>query len=397
MALTGTIKTPEQEAAEREQLAQQRARMSPDEQLRYAQAVGADMAGRGIGQALGGMLGVDTRTAGEKRAGAVEKAKAEVQAAGVDPADTNAFYSAVVQALLRSGLVDEAMQVRKEWEVARLQGRRLDVQEKTAEGKQAVAEYNAATARQRAERMGPEFMQLLDAWQAAVEEGDTQRAQAITARLNFLSTQKGGTAAGVKLLDAGDRVQVLDAQGNVLREVVKGAKPLSEKDKATETRKSEAQERMKQAAVSGATRLITAVDDAMELVTTMNTGPQGRAQALVPGTPAYRLNERLETVRANVGFKELSDMRAASPTGGALGQVTERELKFLQSVLGSLELGVGAPELRKNLMRIRDSAEKVAQDNGGSAAPAAPAAPAEKPAATEKKRLKFNPSTGKFE
>ena len=39
-------------------------------------------------------------------------------------------------------------------------------------------------------------------------------------------------------------------------------------------------------------------------------------------------------------------MRDASPTGGALGQVSERELGYLQSVLGSLEQSQTADELR---------------------------------------------------
>ena len=47
-------------------------------------------------------------------------------------------------------------------------------------------------------------------------------------------------------------------------------------------------------------------------------------------------------------------MRENSPTGGALGQVTERELAFLQSVEGSLDQAQSEDQLRQILQRLRD-------------------------------------------
>jgi len=57
----------------------------------------------------------------------------------------------------------------------------------------------------------------------------------------------------------------------------------------------------------------------------------------VPGTQAKGTAGMIKTIQANIGFAELNDMRKASPTGGALGQVSEKEIDFLQSVIGSLE------------------------------------------------------------
>lgn len=57
----------------------------------------------------------------------------------------------------------------------------------------------------------------------------------------------------------------------------------------------------------------------------------------VPNTQAKGTAGMINTIKANIGFAELNDMRKASPTGGALGQVSERELMFLQSVIGSLD------------------------------------------------------------
>ena len=53
---------------------------------------------------------------------------------------------------------------------------------------------------------------------------------------------------------------------------------------------------------------------------------------MVPGTEAQATAAKLDTIKANIGFDKLQKMRDASPTGGALGQVSERELGFLQSL-----------------------------------------------------------------
>ena len=47
-------------------------------------------------------------------------------------------------------------------------------------------------------------------------------------------------------------------------------------------------------------------------------------------------------------------MREASPTGGALGQVSNQELTTLQSVLGNLSFSQSQDQLLRNLERLRD-------------------------------------------
>lgn len=84
------------------------------------------------------------------------------------------------------------------------------------------------------------------------------------------------------------------------------------------------------------------------------TGLFGGALANVPGTDAYDTRALVETIRANVGFDRLQAMREASPTGGALGQVTERELSFLQATLGNLDQYQNREQLLYNLGRFRD-------------------------------------------
>ena len=75
---------------------------------------------------------------------------------------------------------------------------------------------------------------------------------------------------------------------------------------------------------------------------------------MVHGTPAYSLNNRVSTIKANLGFDRLQQMRDTSPTGGALGQVAVQELEALQRSVASLEIGQDQKELTKNLGRIKD-------------------------------------------
>ena len=77
--------------------------------------------------------------------------------------------------------------------------------------------------------------------------------------------------------------------------------------------------------------------------------------AIVPRTKAKDYAQRLDTLKANIGFGELQKMRDNSPTGGALGQVTERELGFLQSVLGA----IGTDTKYETLLQTLDKAEQV--------------------------------------
>lgn len=74
---------------------------------------------------------------------------------------------------------------------------------------------------------------------------------------------------------------------------------------------------------------------------------------LTAGTATAALQSRIKTIRSNIGFNELSDMRQNSPTGGAVGNLSENEFNNLASLLGELE--VARPEeLTGKLNRLID-------------------------------------------
>lgn len=85
-----------------------------------------------------------------------------------------------------------------------------------------------------------------------------------------------------------------------------------------------------------------------------NAAGWGGLLASVPGTDAKRMGGFLDTVQAATGFDRLQAMRDSSPTGGALGAVSEREMDFLKASLGNLENTQDAETLGYNLARIKN-------------------------------------------
>lgn len=147
------------------------------------------------------------------------------------------------------------------------------------------------------------------------------------------------------MLSAANKSAITDVQRQLTQQKLDDLK-----EKAAE--RTDKKEAAKQAAVSHANKVLGDVSAASSLVSGPTTGIIGKAQSFVPGTDAYNLNQRLLTIKANLGFDRLQQMREASPTGGALGQVAVQELQALQASIGSLELGQDKKELTNNLNKI---------------------------------------------
>ncbi len=92
------------------------------------------------------------------------------------------------------------------------------------------------------------------------------------------------------------------------------------------------------------------------------TGLPGQVLENFGSTDARNLRGDLDRIKANIGFEELNKMRRESPTGGALGQVTERELQFLQSVQGALDQAQSPDQLERMLWDIKNSTMRLKQD-----------------------------------
>jgi len=122
------------------------------------------------------------------------------------------------------------------------------------------------------------------------------------------------------------------------------------------------------------------------------TGIIGSATKGIPGTQSRVLSGLLTTIKANVGFDKLQKMRAASPTGAALGPVSDFENKLLQAVVGDLEQSTTDDQLDRNLKRLDEEIYKIV-DNNGKPVGKPGAAPSTSSGTT--RRGRYDPATGK--
>jgi len=371
------------------------------------------MLGTGLSMATG--QNVDLRSPGAQRRAAEQAAREEIAKLTEEPGSPE-FYKAVMRVLQKNGLVDAAMEVAKQYQLATIGNRKADTADAAVEQRRDAAadatqqRRDAATvtaevARERIARMGSNFVQALDQYEAALQAGDMPRAEALKKYLDSQSQMKG--AGGVKLSPLGDRVEVIDAQGNTLRTIYKGEVPLTANQRLKkEQLDQKASDSLKRSSEQ-AGRILQFASKAYGMVNATTAGPGALSKA-VPGSPAYDLSKMLESVAANVSFGELQAMRAASPTGGALGQVSDFENRLLQAVQGSLDQGQSPGQLRAALRGITNTAFTLLQSietHGGPEAPARPAlgsapaapekAPAAKPAAGGDKVRVIRKSDGK--
>lgn len=109
------------------------------------------------------------------------------------------------------------------------------------------------------------------------------------------------------------------------------------------------------AAVAGS---LAALDDAAEF----RTAGQGPAMIrAIPGEfaeaallqPERNLRARIDQLKADIAFERLRQMRIESPTGGALGNVSNIELGLLQSTLGNLDTTQSPEQLRETLNNVQ--------------------------------------------
>lgn len=105
------------------------------------------------------------------------------------------------------------------------------------------------------------------------------------------------------------------------------------------------------------TRILARIDEVSSNVGLMTAGVGG-LMARIPATDARKLKGDLDELKANIAFNELTQMREASKTGGALGSIAVRELELLERTLGTLDQLLSPADLKANLARIKESVQR---------------------------------------
>lgn len=356
--------TPESLMAQRDQAlqtqAQQYAQLDPFQRATAGIYAGANR----LGGAIGGMLGAQDP----------ELAKATALQGIMQQADTTTpeGLSTLAQTLAQQGFGQQAMQVMNQARQAMTQTGQTQLQAaqlskvKAEEAKLTQASQREEQLRTALAALPPEAADK-DVEAVVRQFGNPDRifstlekrqsAEANRIAKAELERDKAAEKAAMQQRDQEFRQQmaVLSAASrNATTDLQRQMTQLKiDELKSKQSDKAEAKLIKEEGAVAHANKVITDVLDAKNLVTGMTTGLIGKGQSFVPGTDAFTLKERISTIKANLGFDRLQQMRDASPTGGALGQVAVQELQALQSSVASLDVGLPKKELDKNLGKIQ--------------------------------------------
>lgn len=261
---------------------------------------------------------------------------------------------------------DEAMAVLNYRENLKMNRIREQQYASDAEGKRASIE--ATRAATRAHMANPEYIQGVNTARGILNQFGMEYDDKLDAAQNLNNLVKG--------TPADKRAQIISGISSAFKKPenksVKEIRELAKEEKAI--KKEEARLQM---AMTKTNLVMGKVDEALGQVGYGTAGFGGAVLGKVPGTSAVDLDETLDTIRANIGFNELAEMRQASPTGGALGQVAVRELELLTSALGSLSRRQSPSQLKSNLKAIKTHYTnwKTAVDEAAQPAGAAATAP----------------------
>lgn len=92
----------------------------------------------------------------------------------------------------------------------------------------------------------------------------------------------------------------------------------------------------------------------------VDTGFLGAILSYVPQTEQYTLAGDIGTILANLGYDALQSARAASDNGSSgYGQLTERELADLKSLVDNLKIGMKKDDFEERFAAIRSSFERA--------------------------------------
>lgn len=95
------------------------------------------------------------------------------------------------------------------------------------------------------------------------------------------------------------------------------------------------------------------INEIIPKISSTTAGAVGTVLGVIPQTSAKDVQAQITTINARGIFDQLQKMRQESPTGGALGNVTEGELELLGSSVANLEASQSPEQLVKNLKEFQ--------------------------------------------
>lgn len=194
---------------------------------------------------------------------------------------------------------------------------------------------------------------------------DWVNAKASASRPSTTVNVGGGRTIDVGKIPQGFQLEY-DAQGRPFRmSPIAGSDPDLERQQ--QAQKAEMRKEQEQETANLMTQDIARAKTLVQESPYLTAGFFGNLMKDWAGTPAADLKALSETIGANIGFDYLNQMRQSSPTGGALGNVTERELALLKATAGNIEQSQSPAQLLQNLNRLENQFNEVVHGKNKSA------------------------------
>lgn len=292
-------------------------------------------------------------------------------ASEVGSSTSSTFYEKLSQALATKypeqaqKAAEEAVKVKKdEAELAKTQAITAKTEAETVSRTELI--------KSREETLREKFPKLTDAEVKSIASNDTSFNAYIKPPKDYTPSEYGKmlieagydpdsetykkkmeTYAEAKAKPAGDDAATLLLKNEARRLEIELAKQKLEAGKGKEENARRAAKFRMLTSEYNTKQMVSRVDDASKLVTNITAGWGGLLKDL-PASKARTLKARLDTLKARIGFDTLQAMRDASPTGGALGQVSERELGFLQATIANLDQLQDPEELKAELEKVKE-------------------------------------------
>ena len=293
----------------------------------------------------------------------------EVYRAGAAPSSI-ATLEAEIAALKKAGATEDSLQV---------QSRRAAIQQASGQSTDLIRNYNAAVA---------------EGFKGTIFDYERQIKQAGRA------VTPPTPAAPVAVIDSATGNTIYVSREEALRNRMT---PAGQGVSLTPKQMQTFEAKYPQATAAVKTFESKADRLAADLETLANhPGLSGISGLIYGRTPALTAEARqaealYDSIIARGGFQELQDMRAASPTGGALGPVSNTENQYLRDAFAPIKRTQDTPDLKQALLgaaqATKDSKQRVREAydltyeyrtrRGEGAAPAAPAAAPAAPRAGE--------------
>jgi hypothetical protein len=207
-----------------------------------------------------------------------------------------------------------------------------------------------AAARFAAENRGEHFDEF-DKWLA-----ERERLRAPSGTANWDPATKTDLGEPPK-----DKQWARNADGSIKRDESGAAVSVTTPGSETARKEEEAAATAadKEAGKTRVSNIVTAkADEALKILdsdswTSPVTGITGAVAAAIPGSARADLEASLSTLKANTTFERLQKMRDESPTGGALGNVSDSDLRLLSATIASLDPNQSKATLQRNIKLVQ--------------------------------------------